>query len=368
MRERDSRPVAVVARVTAATRVLAAHEEASLDAMAAQIATLRGARYLGRIAGSEPCDGVRPYFVPDDTLEAAQARLLGVQGPDDLFGGVVPYRFAATKVISHPLVPGAAVVPAGWVAGLEVPLDGAVLPGFAVFSREDARRAGATLLPLGRLRLKLARGIGGVGQVLVRDACELDAALDDLPGDELRTHGATLEQDLAEAETWSIGYATCAGIEMAYVGVQRQARNRNGHAVYGGSDLDVIRGDFATLAQAPMPAGARDAVRRAQAYDTAMLAAFPGTFASRRNYDVVAGRDREGRDTAGVLEQSWRIGGASPAELLALRVFAKDPSRRRLRASCHEVHGDHQPPAGATINYRGDDPQLGALSKYAVLG
>ena len=47
MRVRDSRPDAAVARVTAATRVLAAHEEASLDAMAAQIAALRGARYMG---------------------------------------------------------------------------------------------------------------------------------------------------------------------------------------------------------------------------------------------------------------------------------------------------------------------------------
>ena len=308
------------------------------------------------------------YFVPDDTLDAAQARALGVQGAGDLFGGVVPHRFAATKVISHPLVADATVVPEGWVPGLDVALAGAVLPGFAVFSLEDARRAGATLLPLGRLRLKLARGIGGQGQVVVRDADELDAALCTLTDDELRAHGAALEQDLDEPETWSIGCASCSDIEMAYVGVQHQARNRHGNAVYGGSDLEAIRGDFAALAQAPMSAGARSAVRQAHAYDAAMLAAFPGMFASRRNYDVVVGRDREGRPVSGVLEQSWRIGGASPAELLALRTFAEDPSRRRLQASCREVHGEHAPPAGATVNYRGEDPELGELCKYAVLG
>ena len=44
-------------------------------------------------------------------------------------------------------------------------------------------------------------------------------------------------------------------------------------------------------------------------------------FASRRNYDVVAGLDARGQRRCGVLEQSWRVGGASPAELVALAAF-----------------------------------------------
>ena len=45
------------------------------------------------------------------------------------------------------------------------------------------------------------------------------------------------------------------------------------------------------------------------------MAAFPGLFASRCNYDVVTGADGVGKHHSGVLEQSWRAGGASGAEI-----------------------------------------------------
>lgn len=44
--------------------------------------------------------------------------------------------------------------------------------------------------------------------------------------------------------------------------------------------------------------------------DAAALDCFPGFFASRRNYHIGQGRDAKGRFKSGVLEQSWRIGGA----------------------------------------------------------
>jgi hypothetical protein len=98
-----------------------------------------------------------------------------------------------------------------------------------------------------------------------------------------------------------------------------------------------------------------------------MAAGLDDFFASRRNYDVIAGRDRDGIQRVGVLEQSWRIGGASPAELLALRAFAAQPGLQRLRAACREVHGDATPPAHAAVCYHGDDPGLGALLKNATV-
>ena len=81
MRVRDSRPDAAVARVTAATRVLAAHEDASLDAMAAQIAALRGARYMGCFGPADVAAGIHAYFVPDDTAlkQLVEARQRGVE-------------------------------------------------------------------------------------------------------------------------------------------------------------------------------------------------------------------------------------------------------------------------------------------------
>ena len=129
----------------------------------------------------------------------------------------------------------------------------------------------------------------------------------------------------------------------------------------------MARGGFDALLALPLDPGAHDATRRASRYHDAMLASFPGFFASRCNYDVVAGRDRDGRLVSGVLEQSWRIGGASPAELAAMEAFAADPSLSHVRARCHEIHGEAHPPAGAATSFRGDDPAVGPICKYAIV-
>ena len=69
----------------------------------------------------------------------------------------------------------------------------------------------------------------------------------------------------------------------------------------------------------------RQAIEYARIFDTAAAIFFPGCFASRRNYDIAQGRDGNGRERFGVLEQSWRVGGASSAEIAALEAFRADP-------------------------------------------
>ncbi|HEX6362600.1 MAG TPA: DUF3182 family protein, partial [Albitalea sp.] len=96
------------------------------------------------------------------------------------------------------------------------------------------------------------------------------------------------------------------------------------------------------------------------------LASFAGMFASRSNYDVAQGVDATGGRCSGVLEQSWRIGGASGAEVAALAALRDDASLPVVRASTVEVHGPlAAPPAGATVYYAGVDPQVGPITKYA---
>jgi hypothetical protein len=68
-----------------------------------------------------------------------------------------------------------------------------------------------------------------------------------------------------------------------------------------------------------------------EAYDEA-TSAYPGCVASRRNYDVGQGFDVEGGWRSGVFESSWRVGGASPAELLAISTFIEDPHLSILEA------------------------------------
>ena len=341
------------------------HERATLRALARQLAALHYWPWGGEHDG-EPHPGLPPYLVPHRTLLAAEARALGIRGPGDLFGGVVPHPFVATKLVSHPATGVAAEVPEGWSHDLAAKLEGTVLPGFSVFGANEAREAFRRLRPLGPVRLKLARGIGGQGQWLLEDGAALESALADLPDRELETHGASMEQHLDEAVTYSIGSATCGRFRIAYTGTQRTTRNHEGKEAYGGSTLTVVRGGFDALSALRFPLPVLRALEQVRRYDAAMDASFDGFFASRRNYDVVSGRDDAGATHSGVLEQSWRLGGASPAELLAMQAFARDPALQAVRVSCHEVYGGHAPP-GAVVHYEGEDPRLGRLVKYAVV-
>ena len=83
---------------------------------------------------------------------------------------------------------------------------------------------------------------------------------------------------------------------------------------------------------------------------------------------MAQGTDASGRRRLGVLEQSWRLGGASGAEIAALEAFRADPSLRSVRAASREIYGDYPPvPEDSTVYYRGIDPQVGAVTKYALV-
>ena len=91
-------------------------------------------------------------------------------------------------------------------------------------------------------------------------------------------------------------------------------------------------------------------------------------FASRCNYDVAEGCDASGRQYIGVLEQSWRIGGASGAEVAALQALKDDPTLQTVCASTTEVHGPGVAvPEGAILYFSGVDDHLGPITKYAEL-
>jgi hypothetical protein len=112
----------------------------------------------------------------------------------------------------------------------------------------------------------------------------------------------------------------------------------------------------------------RPAIRQAAHFHDAVARCFPGFHASRSNYDVLVGRDAGGRVRSGVLEQSWRVGGATGPELAALAAFKQDRARDCVRASSFEFFGaSPEPPAGAIVHFRGTDPRSGPLTKYTVV-
>jgi hypothetical protein len=344
------------------------HEEATCREIARRLAGLRGAEFAGVYDPALPYPAP-VYFVPSSTLVGiAPAQALGIGCEHDLFGGVVPHAFIATKAITHPLVRADARAPDGWSHDFPERVRGAALAGFSAFSHADAAEAGARLLELGPVRVKPVRATAGRGQTVVADDAALARALAPMDAAELAVYGLVLEENLQDVTTYSVGQVRVADLVASYWGTQRLTSDGAGEAVYGGSDLVVARGGFDALPALGLAEGARLAVDQARAYDEAADACFPGLFASRRNYDVAQGRDPQGRRRSGVLEQSWRMGGASSAEIGALEAFRADPALQAVRASSMEVHGDGaEPPPHAAVYFRGIDERLGPLLKYAVV-
>ena len=200
---------------------------------------------------------------------------------------------------------------------------------------------------------------GGHGQVLFRDLPTFATWREDA-GDAAIRPGFVLELDLPESSTYSIGSASLGGMELAYHGQQRLTFDRNGQPVYGGSRLRFRRGDLAGL-QASLVGELSRLAGLARAYDHAVCNTY-GVLASRCNYDVIVGRDARGLARAGVLEQSWRFGGASMAEILAFEHFQAHPAADWVTAETVEFHGEGEVPEGAIVHWRGD---AGSPCKYA---
>jgi hypothetical protein len=344
------------------------HERVTRAGIAKRLAALKGFDYAGAFEPVTRYPGA-VYFVPNDTLVGIdRVRELGIRSEHDLFGGVVAAAFVATKAITHPLVRPDAYAPEGWSHFFPRRVENAVLAGFAAFTREDVHRAGLRLLEHGPVRVKPASATGGHGQSVVHDADGLEAVIAVMNTAELSSRGVVLEQNLTDVTTYSVGQVRVADLVASYCGTQRLTRDNRGADSYGGSDLVVARGDFDALLRLDLSEAVRLAIAQAQAYDRAAMETYPGMFASRRNYDIAAGLDHARRRRSGVLEQSWRVGGASGAEVAALEAFQGDPALAVVRASAIEVYGGTEtPPPAAIVYFRGVDPQVGPITKYTLV-
>lgn len=313
----------------------------------------------------KPC-----YIVPSRTLVGPEVReQLSVEDETDFFGGYVTHGFMATKAITHQLVNAQARRPSAWSDDFGRQVKTAALPGYTAFSTADLREAAVRLLAEGsEIRLKPVLGTAGRGQQRIRSIKELEYALAKQDIAQLAEYGIVLETQLDDVATYSVGQVRLPGLTASYVGTQCLTRDNQGEEVYGGSQLRFTRGGYADLLQLPLDEDFRQAVALAACYDNAASTYYPGLMASRRNYDIATGLDGSGRRQAGVLEQSWRIGGASRAEIAALEVFSADAGCKTLWAETLELFGpDAVAPSHAIETYSGHDPDLGLIRKYVMV-
>ncbi|BBH45344.1 hypothetical protein KU43P_18210 [Pseudomonas sp. KU43P] len=339
------------------------HEHAVHLKLAAGLARLLGCTTVQTTPLPTAADNY--YYLPTETLiDPARHACMGIRSEQDLFGGLVSHPYMSTKAISHPL-PANANFPPGWTDAFALQASDALLRGYTVFSKADARRAAQLLLLDGPVRFKPVLACAGRGQQVITQPDELEPLLAGIDEQDLGLWGLVLEEDLNDVLTFSVGQVRVAGLTCSYHGTQQLTHDHQGTEVYGGSDLIVVRGDYQALLQLPLEDHLRLAINQAITYEQAAEQHFPGFIASRRNYDIARGSNAQGHVRSGVLEQSWRLGGASSAELLALQAFAADPGLQRVHASTHEVFGTPELPHDATLFYQGNDSELGQLSKFA---
>jgi len=343
------------------------HEVETNLALARWLAQILGLKF----GGSYDPDlhaGRELYLLPTQTLVGpAQARELNIKGPEDLWGGYVDHDFICTKAISHGLLGPEAKAPEGWSPLFCERVRDVVLDGLTVFSLNDARPAATRLLYSGPIRLKPVHACAGRGQEVIHSLDEFDVVLARPEASKMFSEGVVLEQDLHEVVTHSVGQSFIGAHVFSYCGEQYLTQDGQGEEVYGGSNLLVVRGYYEDLLKLDLPEDVREAIEQARVFDNAADEAYPGFYASRRNYDIAQGLDSDNQRRSGVLEQSWRMGGASSAEVAALQSFINNPGLRAIRVSSVETYVEQALPADAIEVYRGPAENSDFLLKYVTV-
>jgi hypothetical protein len=343
------------------------HEVQTNKALARWLAQILGCKFGGSY-DPDKHRGRELYLLPTQTIVGtASAQQLGIKGPEDLWGGFVEHDFICTKAISHGLRSHLAQAPQGWSPLFSERTRNVVLDGLSVFSLEDARPAAEHLLYNGPIRLKPVHACAGRGQEVIKNLDAFDEILARPDIEKQFSEGVVLEQDLSDVVTHSVGQSFIGDKVLSYCGDQYLTNDAHGEDVYGGSNLLVVQGGYDELLKLDLPDDVRLAIEQAQVFDAAANEAYPRFYASRRNYDIAQGLDSKGKNRSGVLEQSWRMGGASSAEVAALQSFVNDPGMRAIRVSSVETYIDQPLPADAIEVYRGPAENSEFLLKYVTV-
>ena len=343
------------------------HEVETNRSLARWLSQILGLKYGGRYDPSAH-DDRDLYFLPTQTIVGPDAaRELGIKGPEDLWGGYVEHDFICTKAISHGLLNKNASAPEGWSPLFSERVRNVVLDGVSVFSLADALPAATHMLHNGPMRIKPIHACAGRGQEVIKSLDQFERLLARPDCAQQFEEGVVLEQDLHEVVTHSVGQSFIGDKVLSYCGDQYLTEDGMGEQVYGGSNLLVVQGGYDELLALELPDDVRLAIEQAQVFDSAANEAYPEFYASRRNYDIAQGLDSKGTRRSGVLKQSWRMGGASSAEVAALQSFINHPQMRAIRVSSVETYIDQPLPADAIQVYRGPAENSEFLLKYVTV-
>jgi len=275
------------------------------------------------------------YAVPADALSIDDARRYGIFDADSVHGAIVSDQMQAEKGVLHsPVSPEASVPP--WYSrsfARKLGEAAAVLPGFVVFTEEDAQEALARLKGDGfSARFKKLPESQTRGQYPVQSPDDLREVIHK----DLATFikcGAVLEASLQDFTEIDLGYVRMDGEDYSWIGAPVNEPRFQ-------TELTVVRGDFSDLAAQLTEPNELIAVRQAQTvFDTYR---WSGAVIGRGVFDVLQGNVTDNAFVSGVVDPSLRIGGSSPAELRAIEALREFPNVTKVR-TCVASDNTHSP-------------------------
>ena len=293
-------------------------------------------------------DRGKTYYVADKTivLEFSENQKLIkdalIESEKDFFGGIVPRAYQSTKAIMHPLVSREAACPLGWshefsqeLVHLEL-----VLPGFTVFNIEDIRTAFNHLYDKGvyQIRLKDPLGYLGMNQFVVTSFQELEQFISDkiVDNEKLQQYGLVVEENLCpeDLKIYSVSFVTVAFHQVQCIGVQRFSQG-----LYAGTDFVIMQTGKYILPELLARVGifnkedAQVIIDKALLFRALLNKHIPEIKTARFNLDIVSGIASIYSNSTcelvkrfALLEQSFRVGGASAAEIWGLEYLLCHPS------------------------------------------
>ncbi len=355
-----------------------------------KLAHYRNLRIMEKIASIfERFGGIdqgKTYYVADKTivLEFRENQKLIkdalIESEKDFFGGIVPRAHQSTKAIMHPLVSREAACPLGWshefsqeLVHLEL-----VLPGFTVFNIEDIRTAFNHLYDKGvyQIRLKDPLGYLGMNQFVVTSFQELEQFISDkiVNNEKLQQYGLVVEENLCpeDLKIYSVSFVTVGSHQVQCIGVQRFSQG-----LYRGTDHVIMQTGKRIIPELLAQVGifnkedAQVIIDKALLFRALLNKHIPEIKTARFNVDIVSGIASiysngtcELVKRFALLEQSFRVGGASAAEIWGLEYLLCHPSVDAVCASTYYRYGDEasQIVSGEENLYWGVDSRLGPIS------
>jgi hypothetical protein len=254
------------------------------------------------------------YQIPSSTITLSEAERRGVRSVDDLYGVAIGVNdIPGSKVSLHRVIGSS---PHGYSRSVANSLTerGLVLPGYSVFNIESAQLAFQALHNDDySVRLKDPRQSDSGGQWVVECETDLLDVLQRLP--ELGTHGVVLESNLSDTSTLSMGSVIIDGVCYSFLARQFDVKHL-GKTRFGGGQVTFYQCELSDLADNVDDEYLKVAIEKASSAHDVFSQYEP--IASRFSYDVLTGVASNGNMLSGVSDQTFRVGGYTPAEVLAI--------------------------------------------------